>query len=427
MKKLVHFSYHFFAVGQGLFSCGMLYRNNEEYPRFVWAYDCGTTSAPRLINEAIDEFVEMVGPARRIDLLVLSHFDRDHISGVGDLIGRFHIGTLLLPYMRLEQLLVAAFSEGVDSSDPLMDFFINPVGYLGSADGPGIERIAFVQSSGGEGPPPSNGQTTDSPLPGDGPVELVISEDRDFPDGAQDWLSRRSEKAARTPAPIFLRRSSAVTVLGLWEFVPYNDDIDFKLPEEFIAQIEHLKGKLLEPSSIRGRNGVLRQLREAYDKSFGDSSEERNGISLFLYAGPIYSSCQHTALRGSSQFPYYYFPGRHWRGANFLRGNRARCSLLYTGDGYLDSPDKLDRLLGYMRRERIEHVGVFQVMHHGSESNWFKGVAAQMAPLFSVFSSDPEHKKFGHPHSSVLRDFWPYGPVQVDKTSDFTAHGILKN
>lgn len=66
-------------------------------------------------------------------------------------------------------------------------------------------------------------------------------------------------------------------------------------------------------------------------------------------------------------------------------------------------------------------------MHHGAEANWHQGVAAAISPLFSVFSSDPERKKWKHPHAPVLRDFWRYGAVQVDKHADFTASGYLSH
>ena len=64
-------------------------------------------------------------------------------------------------------------------------------------------------------------------------------------------------------------------------------------------------------------------------------------------------------------------------------------------------------------------------MHHGAEGNWHEGVAAALAPAASLFSSDPANKKLGHPHAPVLRDFWPYCPVQVDGTNTFRLHAIL--
>jgi beta-lactamase superfamily II metal-dependent hydrolase len=58
-------------------------------------------------------------------------------------------------------------------------------------------------------------------------------------------------------------------------------------------------------------------------------------------------------------------------------------------------------------------------MHHGSKYNWYKGLAADLSPAISVFSSDPNHS-WGHPHAEVLRDFWPYGAVQVDSHKSLT-------
>ena len=65
----------------------------------------------------------------------------------------------------------------------------------------------------------------------------------------------------------------------------------------------------------------------------------------------------------------------------------------------------------------MESVHVLQVMHHGSRSNWFPGIAAKISPQYSVFCSDPTHRGYKHPHAEVLRDFWGFGPVQVDKNN----------
>ena len=73
----------------------------------------------------------------------------------------------------------------------------------------------------------------------------------------------------------------------------------------------------------------------------------------------------------------------------------------------------------------MQHIGVFQVMHHGAEGNWHPGVARKINPIFSIFSSDP-HKQMKHPHAPVLRDFWSYNPIQVDKQEGATITGWLR-
>jgi hypothetical protein len=75
-----------------------------------------------------------------------------------------------------------------------------------------------------------------------------------------------------------------------------------------------------------------------------------------------------------------------------------------------------------MGNARIGRTAVFQVMHHGAAANWTPGVASVIGPWFSVFSSDPNHRGYGHPHAEVLRDFWLCGPVQVKDDSDAKIH-----
>lgn len=86
MSVPCQFSYHFYAVGQGLFSTGSIHKTGEHSPQFLWVDDCGRSYPQLLIDGAIDALKERVENQSRIELLTLSHFDLVHISGVcGDL------------------------------------------------------------------------------------------------------------------------------------------------------------------------------------------------------------------------------------------------------------------------------------------------------------------------------------------------------
>jgi hypothetical protein len=224
----------------------------------------------------------------------------------------------------------------------------------------------------------------------------------------------------------YLRRSSKLQLPNLWEFVPYNEEPAEEISKKFETAVDAAKSHLLAPDSNKSREVLLGLLKDVFDEEFGDDSYERNVISLSLYSGPIYPSWKRVRLQD-------YFPqnfnrsvvrARLWPNSPML-GDINRCSMLYTGDGYLDTPIRLDHFVNYFLDERIGKVGVFQVMHHGSKKNWHHSVAARIAPLFSVFSSDPEHRKFGHPDEEVLRDFWRYGAVQVDRRMGFSVGGWL--
>jgi len=431
-----HFSYHFYPVGQGLFASGAIRRHGEGRPRFLWVYDCGTSSGEALVDHGIQLLELDSGNRKRIDLLVLSHFDHDHISGVCRLLQKFKVGTLMLPYMPLAQRLIVAFEEGSGiPDDPLTEFYLNPVAYLMAQEGPGIERILFVLSSGDEGPvyPGERGQPEVGP-----DVQMQIDFKVGKPDDSAEAEQMRtaSQVPGKKTALEFLGRGSAVTVPSAsWEFIPYNDDPVEEITKKFTDVVEAERSNLLSAVTADVRHGALKILKGAYDVHFGPGSEERNIISVFLYSGPVYpswDSCWITegnSLSFGSEWWWHRWPFPEERGWEFHERPdgriRARCSILYTGDGYLDTDDRLQKLIRYMDDHRVQRTGVFQVMHHGAEANGHQGVAGSIAPIFSVFSSDPERKKWKHPHASVLRDFWRYGAVQVDKQNSFTASGFL--
>ncbi len=430
------FSYEFKPVGQGLFSIGCIRADDDTPPKFLWVYDCGTASSPILVQSGIDALQEEALGRNRIDLLTLSHFDNDHISGVCELLRRFEIGTLVLPYAPLDQRLVALF-QGNDgaANDPVVAFHLNPIAYLLDQEGPGIDHILFVPPSGDEGPPYSEEALGPQDTPQEAHPQIAFESL-----GTEGNLDMASLVNTATPSDRttveFLRPGSSINVpTCAWEFIPYNADPSIPLTEYFSDQVDMLRRNLLEGQTDGSRGDALNQLKNAYDFHFGSSSKRRNAISLFLYAGPIYSSwkdCQ--LLTVQSDLPNS--PAR-WKGwaiamlyycnlqGQFAPASSGRCGIIYSGDGYLDTIERTQRLIDYLDKQRVKKNAIFQVMHHGASDNWHKGVASALTPLASVFSSDPNRSQSGHPHASVLRDFWNFGAVQVDKERGFTADGVL--
>ena len=428
---MISFRYNFYPVGQGLFSAGSICPRAYDAPRFLWVYDCGTASGQMYIDNAIERLKSYAGNRRKIDLLILSHFDRDHISGVVRLISEFAVGTLVLPYMPLAQRLEIAFQDDSYSpSDPFTDFCINPVGYLLSQEQSGLGRILFIPYSGVEGPSyPEESPNPTEPAPDD---ELNIQY---VPDDAEDRNDRSAlrNEGSSSVAVEYLKPGTAIVLPAvLWEFVPYNVDNPLSMNDEFLNLVEDKRDSLLGAGTVEDRINALKELKEAYDCSFGARSNKRNAISLFIYSGPIYSKhwMRPSMLNGESR-TFVDNPTYRSQQCKCMRlsradylGDASQSSILYTGDGYLNTVSKLRKLVAYYGATRIDSVGVLQVMHHGAKRNWHSGVAEAIAPLFSVFSSDP-NRKCPHPHVQVLRDFLRYGPVQVDTHNDFTAQGFI--
>src|ERR1035441_6457924 len=127
----VCFQYDFHAVGQGLFASGCLYQANTRQPRFIWVYDCGCmpTVPPMDWTAKMNQLALFTRGKERIDLLTLSHFDNDHITGVTALLARFQVNTLMLPYVPLWERLLIAFASNIGPGDERMGYFVDPVAY----------------------------------------------------------------------------------------------------------------------------------------------------------------------------------------------------------------------------------------------------------------------------------------------------------
>ena len=426
----------FHSVGQGLFSSGML-AGSEEWPRpgYRWVYDCGTCSLKHHLNASLSslekQYGRVVGGKPVLDLVVVSHFDRDHISGLVSLLSKFHVRDLLLPYLPLWQRLTIAASEAASTRSALSRFLINPAAFVARLPGARVERILFAPS-GDQAASPRDG-APDDPTPllpervFDQTNEEIDSwrtetQTTETPevggDADEDACLDVARDAARSRGTVveYLSPGTAIDVEGLWEFVPYNDsELAPLATDSFRRTVSRLRGDLLQGKSTLTRDEALNKIKAKYDSTFKKTSERRNMVSLFLYSGPTVrgSTCatlhsthtgkwlQHTCASSSPRTP--------------ARGGFG--AVLYTGDGFVDTAQRFDSLSSYMGRTRINRVDVLQVMHHGSKNNWHEKLASKFDPMFSVFCSDPLHRKFGHPHQEVLRDFWTYGPLQVDTQS----------
>ena len=399
------------AAGQGLFASGMISRQGA--PPLVWVYDCGTTSSKNILAQSRKGFERQYNGlgGQLIQLAVLSHFDTDHLSGLVDLLGFARIRTLLLPYVPAWRRLVFALEQGVDPTTPEFDFFLNPAAYIAAVADGRIERIVFVSPSQPDELPP---ETPDAPLvpapEGDRLEEvkwkdLWIDEGPAPPDAAGD--GGVSPQSGLDVA--FLRPGGRLEAPGLWEFVPYNDsEMAPRITAADVAVIGVLRDRLLQTAATRTK--TLADLKAYYDRIF-TTPEKRNLISLFLYSGPVghryrLQLCRQCRPEGPDQ--------------------PLRFSQMHTGDGYLEDEARLRAFERHFSpADRLVRSAVLQVMHHGSRANWHAGVAARLNPIWSIFSSDPTHKTYGHPHAEVLRDFWMHGPVQVDRERRFHMHGWL--
>jgi hypothetical protein len=414
MRHGADLSLEWWPVGQGLFASGSLRLNRRQ--TFVWVYDCGSSTGGGVLDEALDACTDSLRlrGASRLGLVTLSHFDHDHISGIVRLIKRFPVRRLLLPYVPLSQRLLIAAGEGVAADDPLMTFFIDPVAYLSGVEGAEIEEIVLVPAAGPDDFVPPAPETPGI-RPEDGGEEGALDGE---PADLEGDYGPPPPEAAGDPAAVgqgppvrFLKPGGRLVIPGLWEFIPYNDaDLLPKADARFLSRVNGVS-RLFVASPPR-RAKALQTLKKIYRHHFGRGSGPQNLLSLFLYSGPIDGRAELWA--------------RHSNVAGLVSRRSCEFSQLHTGDGYLDTSDRLDRLRRfYSGGGRLRRARILQVMHHGAQGNWHAGVATVLRPEVSIFSSDPAHR-WGHPSAEVLREFWTFGAVQVDGLNGFYLQGCVR-
>ena len=410
----------FHPVGQGGFTTGCLSLSNEprhllwpDLPavpdRFFWAYDCGSDSHQGGLEAEIELLSQRL-QRRELGMLVISHFDKDHISGLTALLNRVKVDILLLPYAPLRERILSAFKAGADTE--ALRFAIDPVSFV--AEKGQVNRIVLVPQSDGEGEGGAStvpiGPRPDTPIPetisGTGPKEME-------PETAEDLDEYPVQPLSTGPALQILAAQASLSVWALWEFLPYNrrkwlDEANHQKLDIFYAGVDELRDGLLAGPNKK----ALDDLKNLYDKTFGGKSDPRNRISLALSSAPLPRVQRHRVQYSArllnedlDQNPRM----ESWRWSDPML---ARADVVLTGDGSLKLAAFAEFASYY--RWRIKGPFGFQVPHHGSKANYHTKLAVTVSPWISVFCAEPTHGPTNHPDFIVHRSFERHQPIIVD-------------
>src|SRR3546814_4980716 len=82
-----------------------------------------------------------------LDLLVISHFDHDHISGIPHLLSTFDVKRILIPLVPLWARLLVASQLGLSITQEEQSLILDPVGTLSALpEGNAPDEIVIVRS-----------------------------------------------------------------------------------------------------------------------------------------------------------------------------------------------------------------------------------------------------------------------------------------
>ncbi|MCK8809140.1 MBL fold metallo-hydrolase [Haemophilus influenzae] len=379
--------------------------SNGDAPAFHWVYDCGTNSSPKLIQNAIQKYNQQENNAD-IDLLVLSHFDKDHISGVKELLknGR-KIKRWVVPYYPLWQRLVIASLLDIQPDDEEWAFYQNPIQYFKTYFAEELKETQFLLL------PAKENKSEISIILDPSNFDDVLSFETtkklsDEFDNNVHWLN--PNKA------LLFRKGEAQ-----FEFVLYNVPFHLlaKVPTNLTAFQKQVKQIIQSHQS--NSTDPTPALKTLYTLAFGNGNKNKNIISQYLYIRNI----KLPSFWGMGNNHIFDVSTDNENEIAVIPKDKTKNAILYTGDAFLNDLPLLTDLTQSLGVERMARIYCLQVPHHGSKHNWQQGLANIFSPCLSVFSADSQRRK-GHPHGEVLKDFATYTPILVNKTKRLSIHSI---
>ncbi len=456
------FDSYFHNIGQGLFYSSSL---NFFYPIYMWVrcsrrdyirrpknfvfkqinivYDCGTEKDQQNLYNSIEQFAYQTN--KELHLLVISHFHKDHISGLERLLNSFKRKYIaVIPYFHpLERLLFYLLNPRMP--DWYLDFLKDPAKFLREK---GFSNIFIIFGDEGRPPdeqPDDHNIPPNEPFPPDGDFYLplddiegtlkLVDKLKGF---SKKYLIRHYEEKLNKNGNNGkfkniilqslkndlenLQQNASLKIdwgflsfnflcpeckstVPIWLFSFYNyhywEGIMFLLRNErFQKLLEKVNGdiwQIIENSNYRN------QLRQIYNYLVKSTNlKEFNNSSLTMLHTPYnYKEQDLFSLKGDLRFIYcirylkYIFPFEKTLG-HFL-----------TGDINLNF-DKFNEFIKHFGKLK-ENVNIGLIPHHGSQYNWNNEILLNLPKCFWWIASAGLKNKYGHPHENVFENIGSLG------------------
>lgn len=413
--------FSFFKAGQGAFYGGCIKsffpRSNNHCWKIV--YDCGTTNwikgNTQSLNNEIDNFKNCnchvpCNQDNKIDLLFISHFDYDHVSGVKRLLNEFDVKRVIIPYFPKELRKFALCSyfdtgepkddDGLMSDEEYYSFIKDPIYFIRSQNDKA--QIFII-----------NGEN-------DKEVEYgsYDGEQNDIYPVGQTILELPEE--ITSPNVLFYKNNLQFFIQNKWEFTTYVKEITPLQFQNLEADLKIIAGIPITneitydqiKDLLVGTNRT--KAHEKYKKHLSDI----NAHGLVLLHGPI--NPLHGLLHGDfenhyfNHFDYYLDVERRTARKSQLMNNIPRLSTLLLGDTSLIGTFRIDFPLNFL--SKLDSLVVFQLPHHGSDKNWSDLEYNNLVSRSNYFQSRNSilnvcnfgyGNKYGHPSHQVISDLLP--------------------
>lgn len=398
--------FDFHEVGQGLFYSGKIDMvGNGRRRTFNFIYDCGSLRK-RNIDNCLNEYFD--GISGEIDMLVISHFDKDHISGIDLLLEKMKIDTVILPYLLpIERLSLALKGENAPSS--YYDFLSNPILYLFERH---VRRIIIVGGGGGEEGVSLPGNFPDNPQflfeENEGNIDLQYTErneelENEILHNEHEWNSYIGNGRLK-----IISHAGPILGFHIWLFAFYNVKAKQELLDLFL---DHIKN-ILNTNSLQEvivNEDKRDELREVYKSFFNGNI---NQTSLLMYHSPVIrlkiqniqffisasgiSRNQHYRLMVQKDGINCYVIPDH---INEFQSHIGIIGQLLTGD--IDLNIEFNNFSRHFDLYK-DNIGISLLPHHGSHQNWNENVLKDFENCRFFIASSASISRYSHPSMKIV-------------------------
>lgn len=337
-------------AGQGLFYIGEIDRSKGE--KFKFIYDCGGNNISGAISQHITK-------GEVIDMLVISHFDDDHINGLSYLFNKVSkIKRIFIPYYK-----------GIENYLLLMSYI-----YGNGTTFDKVDEIILVNSSEG------------------------VEDKQDF----NEIITEEVPDINRYNLPnvkVGIIRNKVLSVEKKWIFKFYNARISTDI-STVISDINNLisnnNRKDLEELLKLNLNAAKIGLRTIYSNycSSKYNNSKQNQSSLCLYHAPIKKETPRIHLMLDNGVRFEYYTKIHQFGT------------ILTGDISLKTkknPRNYNEFKEHYKNE-IGDIGIFLLPHHGANNNWNSLILEDFMRTLIFLNSSGLNNRFKHPGSMVIKE-----------------------
>lgn len=395
-----------YPVGQGFFYSGTI-------KNFQLVYDCGGANVKKSsLVDSIDYYSNSVNSQKNergkgiIDMLVLSHFDRDHVNGIVNLLSKFDVKKLYIPYYKKTNIL----------------YLINFIMMVSDTE---IERIIMIDSY-------------------DENIE-IDEEGEDLEDVEIDGIPiKLIKKVKKGKSSFFLKKIE-------WEFYLFNTDLGSDdVLKKIISKLEKRMNKEMKKLNVKDETELLERIKgpgfkKIFKEIIGEKNTElgkkdwSNNISLCLYHKPHYII---DSIYGCNQITDRLH-SRCSIGLNsvlFCDNECAQLKALFCdhydireGRGTLLTGDiNLNELILANFKKWVElnslekDLGVVYLPHHGAIKNWnvyLKKLVTTNNAL--TITSAGKNSQYNHPNPVIVMDYdrsrLPFFQCNEDNYFEYTV------